>query len=97
MDTMTAQTTTTPRGFAYGNRPIIAHDCPAGIANHRGERCDHTAYEPVTGGVVDCQDDDTHGTHEATYSHTNEYGQRIYTVACGAFIERYTDEVVRKG
>lgn len=45
---------------------------------------------------IDCQDDATHGAHEAEFSHVNEYNQRIYVVECGTYTERYSEEVVRK-
>lgn len=52
---------------------------------------------------VDCQDSGTVDvTHEATFSHVNEYGQDIYSCACdcdpsgAVYIERYTGEVVRE-
>lgn len=43
---------------------------------------------------VECQDEATHGRHEATFSHVNEYSQKIYTVVCDGYEERYTEEVV---
>lgn len=50
---------------------------------------------------VECQDAPKTGVrHEATFSHENEYGQKVYTVVCDCdesgtwYDERYTDEVV---
>jgi hypothetical protein len=45
---------------------------------------------------VMCQDDDSHGYHEAGFSYVNEYGHRIYSVACDGYIEHY-DECVVEG
>lgn len=43
---------------------------------------------------VECQDEASHTTHEATFSHVNQYDQRIYIVVCDGYEERYTEEVV---
>lgn len=53
---------------------------------------DRTAQPPAA-GLVDCHD--CPETHRAEYAGVNAYGQHIYNVVCGEYIERYTDEVVR--
>lgn len=45
-------------------------------------------------GFVQCQDDESHGWHEADLHGENQYGQVVYTVPCGGYIERYTLDVV---
>lgn len=44
--------------------------------------------------ATDCQDNDAHGLHSARFSHVNQYGQKIYTVVCCGYEERYSDEAV---
>lgn len=46
-------------------------------------------------GYVACQDDYAHDVHAAEYIGRNDYGQDVYEVVCGEFIERYTADVVR--
>lgn len=48
---------------------------------------------PLAGGVVACHY--CPDTHLATYRCRNEYGEHVWTVVCGQYVDRYTSEAVR--